>query len=236
MMFPHHTVVLYRCATNDIEVCFDGGAPLRGSAAEGVLSIHPAGLRYEARRLRKMGERRQLVALGLTSEFVASVAGTQRYELIPSFVKEDMLAHQIVATLTREVDHGEGIDSLYSQSLLVALAAHLTRRHARPAKGRIDGLRAFIADRLDQPLTLEDLAAFSQCDVRSFTRWFRSEVGVSPHRYVTQARVERARSLIAKTNRPLSEIALECGFSSQSHLTTVFRRFTGHTPGRFRKT
>lgn len=234
-VLPYHTVVLYRCATNDVEVCFDGGAPLRGSAVDGVISIHPAGLRYEARRLRKMEERRQLVALGLTPEFVASVGGTQRYELVPSFTREDRLVQQIVATLEREVGQDEGLDSLYAQSLLVALAAHLTRQHARPAKGRIDGLRAFIAERLDQPLTLEELAAFSQCDVRSFTRWFRSEVGVSPHRYVTQARVERAQSLIAKTNRPLSQIALECGFSSQSHLTTVFRRFTGHTPGRFRK-
>ena len=71
--------------------------------------------------------------------------------------------------------------------------------------------------------------------MRSFTRWFSAEFGVSPHRYVMQARIERAKSLLANTTRPLSEVALDCGFSSQSHLSTVFRRFTGRTPGRFRK-
>lgn len=68
---------------------------------------------------------------------------------------------------------------------------------------------------------------FAQCDVRSFARQFREELGVSPHRYVTHARVERAKSLLAKTKRPLTEIALACGFSSQSHLATVFRRRKG---------
>jgi len=232
---PHHTVVLFGDPTNDVEVRFDGGPALRGSDAPWTVSVHPAGLRYEARRLRKMGEHRQLVSLSLAPRFLASVTGTERYELVPAFGARDTLAQQIVITLEREVRGGEGIASLYAQSLLVALAAHLTRHHGRPAKGRIDGLHAFIAERLDQPLTLEDLAAFAQCDVRSFTRWFRAEVGVSPHRYVTQARVERARSLLVKTNQPLSEIAFECGFSSQSHLTTVFRRFTGQTPNRFRK-
>lgn len=233
---PQHLVVLCNCPTDDVEVRFDDSARLfRGQRAAGTISIHPAGLRYEARRLRKMGERRQLIGLGLDPRFFASVTGTERYELVPGFGGEDTLAQQIIATLAREVSDGEGIDSLYAQSLLVALATHLTRRHARPAKGRIDGLRAFIADRLDQPLTLEDLAAFAQCDVRSFTRWFRAELGVSPHRYVTQARVERAMALLAKTGRPVSEIAFACGFSSQSHLTTVFRRVTGRTPARFRR-
>ncbi len=232
---PHHAIVLYGEPTDDVEVRFDGGASLRGSHAAGSVSIHPAGLRYEARRLRKLGERRKLVALGLTPQFLASVTGTQRYELIPTFGGEDALAQQLVTTLEREVRSGEGIDSLYAQSLLVALAVHLTRRHARPAKGRIDGLRAFIAERLDQPLSLEDLATFACCDVRSFTRWFRDELGVSPHRYLTQARVERAKGLLGKTDQPLSEVALQCGFSSQSHLTTVFRRATGSTPGQFRK-
>ena len=183
-----------------------------------------------------MGEARELVTLALAPRFVARVAGTQRYELIPRFGSEDPLAQELITSIEREVRSGEGVDSLYAQSLLVALAAHLTRRHARVVEGgRIDGLRAFIAERLDQPLTLEELAAFAECDVRSFTRWFRAELGVSPHRYVTEARVERAKTLLARSRRSLSEIALECGFSSQSHFRTVFRRTTGHTPARFRR-
>lgn len=212
---------------------------MRGTRVGRSVSVHPAQLRYEARRLAKMGERRELVALALAPRFLARVSGTERYELVPTFGREDALAEQLVAALEREArteQGGEGIDSLYAQSLLVALAAHLTRRYARPsARGRIDDLQRFIAERLDQSLTLEELATFAECDVRAFTRWFRDELGLSPHRYVIQARVARAKELLTRTREPLAAIALACGFSSQSHFTTVFRRETGHTPARFRK-
>ncbi|MFT3838338.1 MAG: AraC family transcriptional regulator [Myxococcaceae bacterium] len=229
-----NTAVLYLCPTDDVEVRFDGGRHLRGMQAPGTISIHPAGLRYVSRRLGKIGENRQYVALGLPASLMLSVTGNQRYEVLPAFGTVDPLSRQLIATLQRESKDGEGLDSLYAQSLMVALAAHLTRTHGRRVEGRIDGLRAYIAERLDQPLALDQLAAFAQCDVRTFTRWFKQELGVTPHQYVMHARIERAKSLLAKTKRPLGEIALECGFSSQSHLTTSFRRFTGQTPARFR--
>ena len=67
-----------------------------------------------------------------------------------------------------------------------------------------------------------------------FSRSFKQAAGVGLQRYVTQRRIERAKSLMRKTRRPLAMIARQCGFIDQSHLTSIFRRETGMTPARYR--
>ncbi|MNL85512.1 Exoenzyme S synthesis regulatory protein ExsA [compost metagenome] len=68
-----------------------------------------------------------------------------------------------------------------------------------------------------------------------FARRFQETVGMSPHSYVLGRRIERAGALLRRRDVPLVDIALACGFSSQSHLTTVFRRCLGLTPGEYRR-
>jgi AraC-like DNA-binding protein len=75
------------------------------------------------------------------------------------------------------------------------------------------------------------VAGLSVCH---FARMFKQTVGISPHRYVLQCRVEWARELLAGTDMPLSEIAIVTGFSDQSHYTRWFREITGITPGSYR--
>ncbi len=55
-------------------------------------------------------------------------------------------------------------------------------------------------------------------------------MGISPHQYVIQQRVERAKSMLSKTDLTIADIAFQTGFSSQSHLTQQFKRITGMTP------
>jgi AraC family transcriptional regulator len=67
-----------------------------------------------------------------------------------------------------------------------------------------------------------------------FARRFKSATGAPPHQYLMAMRVERAkRRLLAR--EPIAEIALECGFTHQEHLTRVFRRLTGMTPASYRR-
>ncbi len=84
-------------------------------------------------------------------------------------------------------------------------------------------------------LSLDELAV--QCDVsRSwFARAFRQTTGLPPHRWQLQARARRARDLLARTTAPISEIALDCGFADQSHLTRVFSRMFQVSPGAWRR-
>lgn len=68
-----------------------------------------------------------------------------------------------------------------------------------------------------------------------FSRMFKRSTGLTPHRYVTERRIARARTLLANSNLPLHEISAMLDFGDQSHMTTVFKRLTGITPGQFRK-
>lgn len=68
-----------------------------------------------------------------------------------------------------------------------------------------------------------------------FVRAFRNTVGIAPYTWFLNERIARARTLLARTQLSLAEIALECGFSDQSHFTNTFVRHVGMAPGRWRK-
>ena len=71
--------------------------------------------------------------------------------------------------------------------------------------------------------------------VSYFARCFKGTLGTTPHGYLVQRRVERAKSLLADGDLPIAEVALECGFATQAHLTTVFRNAVGATPNSYRR-
>jgi len=68
-----------------------------------------------------------------------------------------------------------------------------------------------------------------------FSRMFKQSTGLSPHQYLIRERIEAAKRLLVKPETSLEKIATELGFSDQSHLITVFRRFTGLTPKQYVK-
>jgi AraC family transcriptional regulator len=83
-------------------------------------------------------------------------------------------------------------------------------------------------------LTLTELAGVACLSPYHFSRSFKQTTGVGLHHYVMQRRLERAKTLMRRTNEPLALIALEAGFADQSHLNSAFRREIGVTPGQFR--
>lgn len=84
-------------------------------------------------------------------------------------------------------------------------------------------------------LSLEDLAKEVNLSPFHFTRLFKQEVGMSPHAYVTQLRVNRAQDLILR-GESLLGIAYELGFADQSHFSRTFLKLTGVSPVRFNTT
>tara|TARA_R100000789_G_scaffold7097_3_gene11448 strand:- start:11783 stop:12121 length:339 start_codon:yes stop_codon:yes gene_type:complete len=91
----------------------------------------------------------------------------------------------------------------------------------------------FIHTHLDQPIKVADLAAVVDHCPSHFTLLFKRTTGGTPYSHVLALRVERAKELIAAfPERGLVDIALASGFSSQSHMTAMFRQVTGETPGR----
>lgn len=88
---------------------------------------------------------------------------------------------------------------------------------------------------LDRPIINGDLAAAVRLNACHFGRAFRNSFGVPPHEYVIRRRVERAQGLMLSTGTPLSQIALDCGLSDQSHLSRLFRRIVGESPRAWRR-
>jgi AraC family transcriptional regulator len=99
---------------------------------------------------------------------------------------------------------------------------------------RLKQVRDYVESHLDERLTLADLATVAGLSPYHFSRSFTRAVGVGPQRYVRQQRLERAKVLMRCTTEPLAYIAKETGFSDQSHLTLIFHRETGTTPGNYR--
>lgn len=87
---------------------------------------------------------------------------------------------------------------------------------------------------LDQTITLKDLAKLADLSEFHLQRMFRASCGVSPHDFILNRRIDRARHML-KGGEPIAQIAMACGFSSQSHLTRMFKAVTGTTPSAYRR-
>ncbi len=158
----------------------------------------------------------------------------------------DHAISEILHLLFREVELGGVSTRLYIDSLAHALAVRflfLGERTPERASGpatltrrRLSLVQELIESRLEADLTLRELAAAVGYSRSHFLRAFRATTGVTPHRYVLNRRIERARQLLGEGDMSIAHVASCCGFSSQAHLTLAFRKVCGVTPGEYRRT
>jgi AraC family transcriptional regulator len=92
----------------------------------------------------------------------------------------------------------------------------------------------YIHTHLDRDLSLAELASAINISPTYFASLFKQAMGILPHQYVIQQRVEQAKMMLKRTDLAIADIALQVGFSSQSHLTQQFKRITGMTPKQVR--
>jgi AraC family transcriptional regulator len=147
--------------------------------------------------------------------------------------------------LERELKNDALGGNLYIDALKTQIAIHILRQYARleitdAPKGVLGpSLRKTVIDYIDETLAddvhLDDLASCVKLSPFHFSRKFKSEFGVSPHIFVTQRRIERAKNLLREKRLPIKFIAFECGFADQSHFNKVFKKFIGVTPDGYRK-
>jgi AraC family transcriptional regulator len=190
-------------------------------------------------------------AFAIEESFVAEIwrkafDGTGDCFIGTSVGVEDPVIGGLAALARLELDAGGAGGRLYLEGLAAALAVHLlrnsglSRRSPIPHRGGLAPRQfrcvlEYIEAHLAEELGLVELAAIVGLSPHYFGEAFRISSGRSPHRYVMERRVERARDLLQGEDRPIGDIAYAAGFSSQSHFTANFRRITGVTPGRFRR-
>jgi transcriptional regulator of acetoin/glycerol metabolism len=122
---------------------------------------------------------------------------------------------------------------LDSIDTLVKLAP-APQAHGGLSSGAMRRVREYVEVHLSESIDLAMLATVAGLSLHHFAREFKQSVGVPPHHYLTQKRVERAQEMLAQTDLSLSEIAYAAGFSDQSHLARHFRHILGTTPREFR--
>jgi AraC family transcriptional regulator len=136
--------------------------------------------------------------------------------------------------------------ALYSETLAHALAMrfllygssseHTLNSSVEPLPSRIlSRIRDRIEADLDTELSLASLARESGYSRAHFLRMFRAATGLTPHPYVLERRLSTAQQLLRQSKMFLADIALKCGFSSQTHMNDVFRKRLGVTPLEYRR-
>ena len=106
--------------------------------------------------------------------------------------------------------------------------------HGGLSAGAMRRIREYMEVHLGESIDLSMLAGVAGLSVHHFARQFKQSIGVTPHHYLTQKRVERAQEMLVQTNLSLAEIAFAVGFFDQGHLARHFRHMFGTTPREFR--
>ena len=157
----------------------------------------------------------------------------------------DPIVTAAVAAITREAQQQALGSGLYVEAVATQLAVHLLPNYASvtfcvpSGKGRLSPaqvrrLTEYIDGRLHEQPNLETLAAVAGVGVWTFTRHFRESFGRTPHAYIIERRINRARGLLTQSSLPIKEVASACGFADQAHMTRVFQTHLHTTPAALR--
>ena len=139
-------------------------------------------------------------------------------------------------------DHGAGVANEVARRTVVpphrdgGQAQYIHRPVPEPQLATTTAARAWALARLHEPIQLRDMADQESMSVRTFTRRFREEVGVSPGQWLTQQRVERARHLLESSDLSIDQVARDSGFGTAQSMRQHLQAALGVTPTAYRRT
>ena len=156
----------------------------------------------------------------------------------------DQLVGAAALQLLNELQKGHTVDDGFTARLAELMLEQTFRMLTTPATGginprhvhfsRLQAVLNHIHEDLTDDLSADALAAKAELSLAHFRRMFHEAMGLPPHRYVMNVRLEQARKLLTLSSMPIARIAQGCGFSSQSHLTACFRAAHACTPAKYR--
>src|SRR5262249_47962635 len=210
-----------------------------------AVTIAPAALSRRAAIARP----HELTAIFLAPLVFGEVAqtdiGLHYPAILPQFGIVDPLIRSLGMTLDGEMQSNNPKPSFYAERLASILALHIFVRYARPGDRELRGHGAHwtklrrsiehIHANIDTPLSLERLAMMAGMSKFHFAKSFRQAIGIPPHQYVVQARMQKAQSLLSDETMSIPEIASRVGYSDAGQFSAQFFKLMGFSPARYRR-
>jgi AraC family transcriptional regulator len=246
----HH--MLYIRLHANVQLYFDAdGERFEGVSRTGHLTLLPAAC---PSHLRWTGRCTEMVQLYFSPSYFGQIV-EQEWNIDPGTLEIPGDAHfynDSIMGLGRLIRDGTNntapggrllLESLSSAAAVLLLrsqssvAARISPVAPRGGLGRkaLNRVTDYIRDHLAEDIGLIELSSMAGCSPQHFKRAFKRSIGLPPHRFLMARRVERAQGLLARRDLSIAEVAILCGFATQSHLTSVFRQQTGSTPGQWRR-
>lgn len=241
-----HRIIIHDRTLKSPMLAAIGEAPQLTKISCGTITVVPA----NARNWACWDAEHQFIVLAVEPNRLkqdsAEITDGNDVELLPTLSHIDPLIYSIGLALKTELESNETGGHLYRDAMKSALLAQLLRHysvqeHAPLAvtsslsTDKLQQVTDYIHNHLDQDLALATLAAVVQMSPSYFSGSFKQSIGLAPHQYVIQCKIERAKQLLLQNKLTIAEIAHTLGFSHQSHLSRHFKRLVGFTPKAFLK-
>ena len=177
-------------------------------------------------------------------ESLSKIAAIPRDSITPQVILGN--PSPFTTTLAKKIRSHLTVDNLsrrYLQSLCSVLLIEMCRpvavrqnenRRSPLGANKLGMLLKYVDANLDSDLAVDTLAGLVGASPDQLSRAFKKAVGETPHNYVLQRRTDAARRLLRDDGMTLAQVAYATGFSSQSHMTTTFKKVLGTTPGAIR--
>ena len=243
-LLPDYVINIHFKGPARTEVVWDGRL-LSKRFTHGEITILPPGLNCKGACL----EDSDFLVLRLQPGIITQVAQELDYpdhiEIAPNLGVVSPQIQHIGLALKTELESGCLSGRIYGESLATALASYLLQQHSTSKKRVQDfagGLPKYklcrtleyINENLENELTVAELASVVEMSPYHFARLFKQSTGFTPHQYLINSRIERAKMLLAEKKLSIAEICEYVGFRSPSHFIALFRKFTSMTPKAYR--
>lgn len=262
--WEHHGGKLRPLSPNDTEIAIQmsghsrvrrrGDGKLQDNYSRpGTVWLCPAGI-YE-KSVNILGPIEECLHIYIPAKLF-SRAALEDFDIDPTNIElryeggfQDRLVEQIGRAMSAELETPTDTGGLMIDTLRSALAGHLLQNYSNLSRDRqkfqggncaLDAKRLkrvedLIASNLDRNITLAELAETACFSPFHFARMFKKTKGKTPHQYIVECKITRAKRMLERTPDSLASIATQTGFSNQSHFSRTFARTVGVTPSKYRK-
>lgn len=216
--------------------------------AAGDFDVSPPNSSYYALRTKPSRSMGVAISEAVVAEVLNEVSPSSSgdFGALHQYPQHSKLVLAVCQQLVMNVDAENVAGPLYTDVLVQTLILELYRasrdepalentepgRLSRATVARIDD---YIETHAMNKIDLRSMANIAGMPIARFTQALKRTTGKTPYQYALSSRLQKAQALVGASSLPLAQIAIECGFSSQSHMTDLFRKKIGRTPGALRR-